>query len=118
MPRLRLWRASDKRTERESPGRLLRGAIANDGQRAIGADNRLRRPAAIDEAAENEMQIRICGVLSKDNEVDLIRIELERCVGSGDDLLAVLLFDILANGEHAHIGEDRLRRHDLDPSSL
>ena len=64
------------------------------------------------------MKIRIAGVLSKDDEIDLIRVELQRRVGSGDDLLAVLLFHVLADGQDAHIGEDRLRRHDFDPSSL
>ena len=64
------------------------------------------------------MKVRIAGMLSKDDEIDLIRIELERRVGPGNDLLAILLFDVLADGEDAHIGEDRLRRHDFDPSGL
>jgi hypothetical protein len=118
MPRLRPWRASDKGKEGCSPGRLLRSAIANNRQCAIGADNGLGGPAAIDETAENEMKIRIAGALSKDNEVDLLRVELERRVGPGDDLLAVLLFCVRADGEDAHVGEDLLRRHDFDPSSL
>src|ERR1700733_7424976 len=118
MPRLRVWRTSDKGKEGCSPDRLLRSAVANDRQCAIGADHGLRWPAAIDETAESEMKIRIAGMLSKNDEVDLIRVELERRVGPGDDLLAVLLFYVLANGEHAHIGEDRLRRHNFDSSSL
>src|SRR6202453_3738720 len=119
MPRLRLWRTSEKgREESESPGRLLRGAVANHRQSVIGTDNCLRGAAAVDEAAENEMKIRIAGMLSKDDEIDLIRVELQRGVGSGDDLLAVLLFHALADGQDAHIGEDRLRNHDFDPSRL
>ena len=50
------------------------------------------------------MKIRIAGMLSKDDEVDLIRVELERRVGPRDDLLAILLFDVLADGEDAHVG--------------
>src|ERR1700689_4558490 len=119
MPRRRLWRASEKgREESESPGRLLRGAVANHRKAFIGTDNCLRGAAAVDEAAENEMKIRIAGMLSKDDEIDLIRVELQRGVGSGDHLLAVLLFHALADGQDAHIGEDRLRNLTSTPRAL
>ena len=64
------------------------------------------------------MKVRIAGMLSEDDEIDLVRVEFERRVRPGDHFLAILLFDVLADREDAHIGENRLRRHDLDPSGL
>ena len=115
---LRLYRTRDERLERESSGRLLRGAVANDGQCAVGADNRLRWAAAVDKTPENKMKVRIAGMLSKDDEIDLVGVELERRVRPSDHLLAILLFDVLTDGEDTHVGQDRLRCHHLDPPGL
>ena len=64
------------------------------------------------------MKVRIAGMLSKDDKIDLVRVEFERRVRPRDHLLAILLFDVLTDGEDPHVGQDRLRRHDLDPSGL
>ena len=64
------------------------------------------------------MEKRIAGLLGKDDQVDLIRIEFKRRVGPGDNLLAVLLLHVLADRQHADIGENCLRRHDFDPARL
>src|SRR5271170_1173435 len=117
-PSLGSWR----RTGSGSPSGLLGGAITNDGQaslpRAIRVDNGLGRAAAIDQAAEREMKIRIAGLLGKYDQVDLIRIKLERRVGPGDDFLAILLLHVLADRQDPDVGEDCLRRHDFDPAHL
>src|SRR5579863_6109307 len=100
-----------------SPARLLGRAVTDDRQSAGAADHGLRRPAAVGERAENEMKrIRIALMLGEEDEVDLDWIELQGRILAGDHLLAILLFDVLADGEDAHVGEDRLRGHHLDPS--
>src|SRR5271166_1119033 len=110
---------SKRRTMGGSPGSLLRGAVADDRQarlpRAVRVDNCPGWSPAVDEAAEREMKQRIAGLLGKYDQVDLIRIEFKRRIGPGDDFLAVLLLHVLADRQHPDVGQDCLRRHDLDP---
>jgi hypothetical protein len=57
-------------------------------------------------------------LLSEYDQGDLVRIELERRIGPGNDFPAVLLLDVLADRKDPDVGEDCLSRHHFDPARL
>ncbi len=77
-----------------------------------------RRAAAVGEAPQHEMEVRISAALREDHEIGLIRVELQRRIRAGDDLLAVLLLDVLPDREDPHIRQNGPRVDDFHAARL
>src|SRR3954447_11264316 len=57
------------------------------------------------------------GSLRKNDQLSLLRIELERRIRADNDRFAILVLHVLADREHANIAEYRLR-HDIAAGRL
>ena len=64
------------------------------------------------------MQVGVAGPLGENDQLGLLRIELQRRVAADDDLLAVLLLDVLADRQHLDVGENGLRAEHFDAARL
>src|SRR6185437_16822294 len=100
--------------EASSAGRLLRRAVAHDGQTAGLRFRRvidgLRAAGAVDERAQHQIEMGARHVLGVEDDLGLLGIEFQRGVAADHNLLAVQILHVLPDRQHAHVGEHGLMR--------